>query len=372
MSSQRSSSQPVISVCIPTYQGAGYLGHVLSILLYQAEELKGQVEIIIADDNSIDGTVELCSSLAGGRIRIIQNKLNIGMGPNIAACMSKYATGRYVWIWSQHCLLLPGALSRTLETIKLHPDVRVFYVNFRCAQYPEKWPTDVNGGYDGPFDYLSNADSKTKTVSKWHELLFPETCLCTQTYAHIVERETVKNYLDGRQVTRDFGPAIATFTQTTTTAECFFNELAVYIGEPVFTIFNGAQTWSQFETRSKVYFRALPELVGTFEAQGLSGNRLRQSQQYASMMASKIFSDHLNAFGLKNLSAILWYAVRFYHHEGCVQGLLKTLFASDWCAVVRVVRLMFRKFSLWKDYLIVRCRPARWYHNRRRRTNGGK
>lgn len=370
MTDTSSTSSPLLSICIPTYNGEAYIGHVLSILLQQSLGLEDLVEIIIADDKSTDRTVEIAAALGGNRIRLIGNSPNLGMGPNIAACMSGHAKGQFVWIWSQHCLLRPGALQRVVETLQSHPRINAFYVNFRCARYPDKWPESVNASYDGPFDYLSNANITTQHLSAWHELLFPATCLCTQTYAHIVRREIVSSYLEKQIIPREFGRAIATFTQTTTTAESFFNEPAVYLGDPIFTIFNGAQTWSQLHTRSLVYFQALPELVAIFRRHGLSGMKLQQAESYASEMAAKIFKELLHAYGLKRSPKVLLYAWQFRRQHKCIATLCGTFFGSDWCTSVRLLRRTTARLKSMQAYLFHQCRPARWYHNRHRRATG--
>jgi hypothetical protein len=296
------------------------------------------------------------------------------MGPNIAACIAKHAQGEFVWIWSQHCLLRPGALRRVLHTLREFPEIDAFYANFRCARFPDRWPSAVDSaGFDGNFDYVSNPDVEQRRLDAWHELLLPATCLCTQTYAHIVRRRLEKNFLDQQSVQRDFGPAIATFTQTTTTAETCFNRPAVYIGDPVFTIFNGAQTWSRLDTRALVYFQALPELVRIFQRHGLSGLRLQQAELYASEMAASCLSELLNRTGPKYPGLVSSYLRRFYRQHASLSLMLKSLFGSDWCTAVRWLRALREKLHKLSVYTFYQCRPARWYHRRRQRpTVAGK
>lgn len=362
-------AKPLLSICIPAYNGGAYLRAVLSLLLHQAAEFSDCLEVIVADDGSTDDTASICREFSGSGYRLITNSPNLGMGPNIAACIAKHAQGEFVWIWSQHCLLRPGALSRVVKTLREHHNIDAFYVNFRCARFPDRWPGMVdNTGFDGAFDYISNPNVEQRRLDAWHELLLPATCLCTQTYAHIVRRRLEKDYLDQQSVQRDFGPAIATFTQTTTTAETCFNRPAVYIGDPVFTIFNGAQTWSRIDTRALVYFQALPELVGIYQRHGLSELRLQQAERYASAMAAACLNDLLNRAGSKHPRLVCRYLWRFHRQHGCVPLMLGSFFGSDWCAAVRCLRALQQTLHRIAVYSFYRCRPARWYHRRRQRT----
>ena len=364
---QQAAERPLLSICLPVYNGAEYLPNVLAALLPQADKFRGEVEIIVADDASTDNSEWICRREAdAGRLKYIKNLPNLGMGPNIARCITTHATGRFVWIWSQHCLLRPEVLRTLIERIRQSPGIDVFYTNFRCARYPEKWPANVNEGYDGDFDYVSNPDCETKIVMSWQELLLPETGLCTQTYAHIVLKERAARFLDGQTVQRDFGPAIATFTQTTVTASTFFHDRAIYIGDPVFTIFNGAQTWSKVETRALVYLRALPELVQLFRQQGMSGNRLKSSERYASQMASETLAEILREANRSwAWPLVRQYAMRFLLKSGCISGLCNATLSSDWCLLARWLRTATRWSQMMRLYLFFQCRPARWLHSRK-------
>lgn len=54
--------KPIVSVCIPTYQHVQYIGKCLDGALMQ--ETTFPIEIIIGDDGSVDGTVDVCKDYA--------------------------------------------------------------------------------------------------------------------------------------------------------------------------------------------------------------------------------------------------------------------------------------------------------------------
>ncbi|MFN6332199.1 MAG: glycosyltransferase family 2 protein, partial [Planctomyces sp.] len=81
-------AQPLLSICLPVYNGAEYLPNVLAALLSQADELRELVEVMVADDASQDASEQICAeAAAAGRIRYVRNCPNLGMGPNIARCI---------------------------------------------------------------------------------------------------------------------------------------------------------------------------------------------------------------------------------------------------------------------------------------------
>ena len=79
---------PRLSIVIPTKNEAKYIGHTLTQLADYLE--KYQLEVIVSDANSSDGTAEIVQRFeaeTGGRIRLVQNagKQNIAIGRNFGA-----------------------------------------------------------------------------------------------------------------------------------------------------------------------------------------------------------------------------------------------------------------------------------------------
>lgn len=359
---------PLLTICLPVYNGEHYLPRVLSALLPQLRQVANSVELVVADDASQDQSEQVCRPFATlGLLRYVRNSPNLGMGPNIARCITTHARGRYVWIWSQHCLIRPRVLPSLVRLLQ-DTSVDVAYVNFRCASYPEKWPAECPGGYDGPFDYVSGADLDTHILSSWSELISAGTCLCTQTYAHIVNRVRSRQFLLTQQVTKEFGSAVATFTQTTATARVFFNDTVLYVGDPVFTIFNGAQTWGRPRTRGLVYLRALPEVVRIFREQGLGGDKLREAERYASQMAGRVTVELLKSGDIRYaLALVIGYLYTFRDQSGCRIEMWRSISGTPWCLPLKALHSLSDLCKKCYLYVFFRCRPARWLHSRGQR-----
>jgi len=86
----------LVSICIPTYNAVKYIEETILCFLNQSYQ---NIEIIIQDDFSTDGTWELVSKLFGNlhKVRLYQNEKNIGIGPNWNAAYEQ-AIGEYIVI----------------------------------------------------------------------------------------------------------------------------------------------------------------------------------------------------------------------------------------------------------------------------------
>lgn len=67
--------RPSVSVCMATYNGERFVRHQLESIL---AELAAQDEVVIVDDASTDGTLDVVSAIVDERIRIIRAETNRG------------------------------------------------------------------------------------------------------------------------------------------------------------------------------------------------------------------------------------------------------------------------------------------------------
>jgi glycosyltransferase involved in cell wall biosynthesis len=84
--------QKKVSVCIPSYNGAPFIGETIQSVLNSEYR---NIEVIISDDASNDGTVEIIESVHDQRIRLYQNEHNEGPVRNWNRAAVR-ATGEYV------------------------------------------------------------------------------------------------------------------------------------------------------------------------------------------------------------------------------------------------------------------------------------
>src|ERR1035438_10445729 len=107
-------TKPLLTIAIPTCNRAGCLKELLSVL---ADQLKDEprVELIISDNASPDETPFVVQDFVsrGLRVRYIRNTQNIGADANFLQCFEQ-ALGKYVWLFSDDDLIVPGGLAKIL------------------------------------------------------------------------------------------------------------------------------------------------------------------------------------------------------------------------------------------------------------------
>lgn len=120
---------PIVSLCIPTYDGAATLAQTLDSIVAQAFD---GLEVVICDDASRDSTVDIANSYAQRLpyIRVIRNDRNLGMDRNFVRTV-QHATGAYVWWSGQDDVFEAGAFEKFREILTRHPDVDIVYFNYR-------------------------------------------------------------------------------------------------------------------------------------------------------------------------------------------------------------------------------------------------
>lgn len=110
--------QPLVSICIPTYNRAEYLRRSLESLVVQPEFLNGRVEIIISDNASMDST-PLCGeeySQKYSNILYFRNKENI-RDANFPLVMSK-GTGKCLKLCNDTLIYTRDALRLFCNTVE--------------------------------------------------------------------------------------------------------------------------------------------------------------------------------------------------------------------------------------------------------------
>lgn len=108
-----------VSVCVPTYNYAHYLGDCIRSVLAQTCE---DWELVIVDNHSSDNTAGIVRSFPDPRIRFFENDENIGVVRNWNRCVS-LAHSEYVAILPADDQYLPRMLERSVAMLDARPRV---------------------------------------------------------------------------------------------------------------------------------------------------------------------------------------------------------------------------------------------------------
>jgi glycosyltransferase involved in cell wall biosynthesis len=108
--------KPLVSICIPTFNGAKYFRECLDSVLAQKFT---DFEVLVVDDQSSDETLSIAQRYAtyDYRIRVIQNKRNLGLVGNWNRCV-ELAQGEWIKFVFQDDLIAPTCLEQMLAASK--------------------------------------------------------------------------------------------------------------------------------------------------------------------------------------------------------------------------------------------------------------
>lgn len=120
-------ADPVVTVCIPTYNRRERLAASLTSV---REQSLGDVEIIVSDNASTDGTEEYVRSLDDPRVRYERLETNIGLFGNLSRCLT-LGSGRYRVMLPDDDLMLPGNLETKVRFLEDNPSAGMVHSAFR-------------------------------------------------------------------------------------------------------------------------------------------------------------------------------------------------------------------------------------------------
>lgn len=128
---------PLVSICIPAYNAERFIAETLESALRQDYP---NLEIIVSDDCSTDGTTEIVRQHESHGVRLLQQKKNLGMHANWNAVI-RASSGSYVCKLDADDLLERQYVSSMVAVMESHP--KVTFAHCACRLI------DVNGKFLG-------------------------------------------------------------------------------------------------------------------------------------------------------------------------------------------------------------------------------
>lgn len=144
-------SPPLISVVILNYNGLDYLLKTVPPILRFAYP---DMELVVVDNYSTDGSVEYLQSLSSPHLIIIRNKENAGYGKGKNLGVEK-SSGEYVLLLDEDILIdEPNILHELLGLYKQLPSVG--FISLLLKELTDQRDTKLYGGYISLFSVFSN------------------------------------------------------------------------------------------------------------------------------------------------------------------------------------------------------------------------
>jgi abequosyltransferase len=112
-----------LSICIPIYNCAEFIGPALDSILTQTKE---GIEVVVYDGGSTDETPVLMEgySKAWANLSYYRGNTRGGIDADMMKCV-EYAQGEYCWLFSGDDVMRSGAIERALEWIKNGYDILI-------------------------------------------------------------------------------------------------------------------------------------------------------------------------------------------------------------------------------------------------------
>jgi glycosyltransferase involved in cell wall biosynthesis len=148
---------PLLSLIIPTRERPETLACTLASALAQ---LSADYEIIVSDNASADSTASIVAASSDPRIRYFNTGIRLSMCDNYEFALER-ARGKYVLIIGDDDAVIPGALDRLLQLMRVAPEPLIF----TWPLHTYDWPTGNRGArvaYLAPAGPPSELDLKAK------------------------------------------------------------------------------------------------------------------------------------------------------------------------------------------------------------------
>lgn len=110
---------PLVSIGVPVYNEARFLGQTIDSLLAQDYP---HLEFIVSDNASTDGTLEICerTSELDARVRVLRSESNLGSSANFQRCLDEANGEWFLWAGG-HDLWSHDMISRCVAALQVHP-----------------------------------------------------------------------------------------------------------------------------------------------------------------------------------------------------------------------------------------------------------
>lgn len=151
--------EPLVSICIPAYNAERFLEETLNSALSQTYP---NLEIIVSDDCSQDGTFEIASRYAGRGVLVIRTPSNLGMFGNFNYVI-RHSSGKYILKLDADDLVDPEHVAEQVAVLEAYPQVSFAHCACRLI--------DVNGRLIGYERSLHDSFIRTG-VEEWCRYAF--------------------------------------------------------------------------------------------------------------------------------------------------------------------------------------------------------
>lgn len=296
--------KPLLSICIPTFNRAHLLRSALLSLMAQVQEFAGTVELVVSDNASSDDTPRVIEwAKEAGPLRYHRNSENIGIIRNILKVV-ELAAGEYCWLLGDDEMLRPGAVAKVVETLKSHPDLDFFYVNYSLDTFDRR-----EGKFVTPDDFrewtrTANARLDDHKVDRWEQLIAEDFNALGAMYTSVFRRSMWLRAAADLEFGALFSSATMSYPHAVIYARTMVGKPAFSLGYP-WIIMCGKESWAEF-LPAAVLLR-WHDLLDEYERHGVDSRLLVHHRTRMLTQADSYLAEILRgkrASGLESFSII--------------------------------------------------------------------
>lgn len=181
---------PEISVIVPSYNHAAYVGDAVKSVLSQSFR---DLELIVVDDGSKDNSLKILSEFTDPRLRVIA-QTNQGAHAAINRGI-KSSTGKYIAILNSDDVFHPLRLEKMLTVLKSDSQIGLTGSYIEIIDQSGNTLGIKHGYKDAPPWNLDNSEKSFRTTGRLHKIILTENYLST-TSNFVFPRETLNRIGD--------------------------------------------------------------------------------------------------------------------------------------------------------------------------------
>ena len=323
------SLQPILSICIPTYNRKDKLDTCLSFLADDYEGLEDKVEIVISDNCSTDQTdVMVKEKYPTFYKNYFRTDINYGPYKNFYTVVLM-ATGKFVWLVGDDDIILPGIIKQLVELIEKDTTLEYIMVN------DYNWNPDSNNQsnltkeeiiklVDSKKVNISINDFETRYVNKVIDFVEFRQDAFTPIYSNIMLRkhwiETNKLGFESSQHYIRFSNLLSCNANSYWIVKNLYNKKGLYFGEPALLV-SFDIGWTEYMLNWT--FKILPELYALEIKFGANKDKIREYKS-ESLNGRGLIIDLFNNKHLKKLVSfnLKSFILNFYDAENFIPTLI--------------------------------------------------
>ncbi|WP_291598533.1 glycosyltransferase family 2 protein [Bacteroides sp.] len=230
------SNDILLSICVPTYNGAERIQHCIDRLL-DSRKSRNDVEIVISNNCSTDGTDLILEKYKNSkRLKINSNKFNLGFIGNIAVIIDQLSNGKYTWIIGDDDLVDIDAIDIICSTI-LYTNTDYISVKHRLLSLEQAKHLKKNKKKDKGYcqgNYFSVLDINASAGN----------ILGTFMSSQIFRTDVVRKFNKTLLGPNDWASFVTTFPNSYMMTMCFYNsDKCISINAPLITALLHSKSW---------------------------------------------------------------------------------------------------------------------------------